>query len=610
MLTAHGLIDVGISGVNNLPVCKIRVNYTYVMDLMIILILVVFSILFIIILYNAFLITINERQKEYAILNSIGGTEGQILKMIFGEAILIGLVGIAVGGIVATIVSNIVLKNLNTILENTGYHFELIFSIKYMLLALVLIIINIYIAVLIPSVKASTMSVIQGIRGNKQIKYKRKSTILEKIFPIEGKMAIKNVKRNKSKYRVITILLVICITSYIAISTYIAYEKESSDLINEYDVDAKLIIQLNSNANYKELLRNYEQKYNKKVESIEYRNHISGGLYLVEPVETVIDSAIPLNDNNKAIGMTLIALDDKTYDKYIQKINARKGDIIVYNSYKYYIDVNEGTYSYSPILKEDIDFKLKLLCLTQISMEGKIEEYETVGSEFFNKHFVLTDERIEGFKEVNGAIYIDMETGNNLYEYIKKYMNEKKEQFEVTLGNWESGENIYVKIKCDDIIEFKNYIEDFNLKHNTKIFIDYYSLRNKEKIIYINIIQLLLKAIMIAIVTIGIVSSINIINASLCERKEDFNILYRMGASKRNIRKMLLYEGIYLFIKATIISIILSVPIIWQIIKQMKKIIEFKEFLVPIGNIATFLSILFVITIFVMIYSSKMVREE
>ena len=30
--------------------------------------------------------------------------------------------------------------------------------------------------------------------------------------------------------------------------------------------------------------------------------------------------------------MTIIGLDDKTYNKYIQKINAKDGDIIIYNN--------------------------------------------------------------------------------------------------------------------------------------------------------------------------------------------------------------------------------------------------------------------------------------
>ena len=86
LLNAYGLIDVSITTKNyadNVPICQVRLNFTYIFDIMLIIILLIFSILSVIILYNAFLITINERKKEYAVFNSIGATESQILKMTF-----------------------------------------------------------------------------------------------------------------------------------------------------------------------------------------------------------------------------------------------------------------------------------------------------------------------------------------------------------------------------------------------------------------------------------------------------------------------------------------------------------------------------------------------
>lgn len=64
MLTVYGYIDVYISTTNNIPKCIMKVNYSYIINLMIVTIIVTFSALFIIVLYNAFLITINERKKR------------------------------------------------------------------------------------------------------------------------------------------------------------------------------------------------------------------------------------------------------------------------------------------------------------------------------------------------------------------------------------------------------------------------------------------------------------------------------------------------------------------------------------------------------------------
>ena len=289
LLNSYGLIDVSIipnGYADSVPTCQARLNFTYVADILLVIILLIFSILSIIILYNAFLITINERKKDYAVLNSIGATEGQILKMTFLENIIIGVIGIIIGFILSYFCSDLLLKLLNNIVASTIYNFKLVLDIKYIIISFVIIIINIYISSLIPSIRASSTSVIQGIKNNKQIKSQTNNSILEKHLNIEGRLALKNLKRNKNKYKIITILLVICMTSYITISTYINYEKVAANLIDEYDVDAELELSENSNKYYKTILDNYGTTSGDKIEYLEYK--IMGLYALVEPEDALI----------------------------------------------------------------------------------------------------------------------------------------------------------------------------------------------------------------------------------------------------------------------------------------------------------------------------------
>ncbi len=628
LLTVHGFIDVtpSINSITKLPECKMRVNYSPIITLMIIAVIIVFSALFIIILYNAFLITINERKKEYAILNSVGGTEGQVLKMIFIEAIFMGAIGIVLGGTLSTLLANVVLNNINDILNRAGYYFRLVFDIKYIILALIIIIINIYFSVLIPSVKASSTSVIQGIRNNKEIKNKKRKKLLEKILPIEGRVAVKNIRRNKSKYKLIIFLLIICITSFISISTYITYEKETANLVTEYDVDAEisLLEKYGKNLNeiiatdYKSILKNYEEKYNKKIECIEYRyRNIET---LVEPANAIMFNnriVITYIDGKKSIAMNMIALDKKTYRRYIEEIKANDGDIIIYNNvfniYPAYFR-NEGnyTYKYSQALNSKLNIKMEIVFPLLVGEETW--DYTIVKSKLLDRKYVFTDKLIDGFQELKTNIsgtaptlFISMEMYNELKEetwdkdYRIDYNSDK------TLKIWNNQDELRVKIRCDDIVEFKNYMEKFE---EDKIFVQYYTLDNQEKLIYIEIIELILKIMMIAIITIGIVSTVNIMNASLIERKEDFNIMYRIGATKGNIKKILIYECIYMFVKALIISIILSIPIVYKIIKGMEKVLVLNKLLIPFGSIGIFIAMMFVISLAITIYSTRMIKEE
>lgn len=610
LLNSYGLIDVSIAAknyVDNVPICQARLNFTYILDIMIGIILLIFSILSIIILYNAFLITINERKKEYAVLNSIGATESQILKITFIENIIIGIVGIIIGFLISILGSYIFLGMLNNIVDSTIYNFKLILDIKYIILSFTIIIINIYISSLIPSLRASSTSIIQGIKNNKQIKYKKNNSIFEKYLHVEGKIAFKNSKRNKNKYRVITILLVICMTSYITITTYINYEKVAANLIDEYDVDAELNLNENSNQYYKSILDNYTTTSGDKIEYLEYK--VMGLYALVEPEDALIEEC--RYADVMYFPIQIIGLDDKSYNNYITDLNANIGDYIIYNNITKKEGEEEFIYKYYTAFKTNYNFNFKIVYCNYINEEVV---YEIIDDETLRGNFALAEKLPNGYKEIRNTGYITIFTNKDTFNNIEEKINihpKSSNQHNIWkfFGDTSNSGN-FVKIKCDNIIDFSNYMEDVIQKQNIDIGANYYSLENQEKIIYTNILELILRTVILTIMIIGIISYINIINASLCEREEEFKVLSRLGATKENINKILIYENIYMFIKATIISIILSIPILYKIIKYMEKTIILDKVLIPFINIGMFILLLFIISLVIAIYSSKFIKEE
>ena len=610
LLNSYGLIDVSIipnGYADSVPTCQARLNFTYVADILLVIILLIFSILSIIILYNAFLITINERKKDYAVLNSIGATEGQILKMTFLENIIIGVIGIIIGFLLSYFCSDLLLKLLNNIVASTIYNFKLVLDIKYIIISFVIIIINIYISSLIPSIRASSTSVIQGIKNNKQIKSQTNNYILEKHLNIEGRLALKNLKRNKNKYKIITILLVICMTSYITISTYINYEKVAANLIDEYDVDAELELSENSNKYYKTILDNYGTTSGDKIEYLEYK--IMGLYALVEPEDALIANCRYADSLHFPI--QVIGLDDKSYNNYITDLNANNGDYIIYNNITKKKGKTEYVYRYYTAFETNYDFNFKIVYCNYVDEEAS---YEIIDDETLKENFVLTEKLPNGFKEINNTekitIFTNIDTFNKIEEKINIHPKGTNQQnIWMHFGNTSNSGN-FVKIKCGNIINFSNYMDNIIQNQNIDISAKYYSLENQEKIIYANVLELILRTIILTIIIIGIISSINIINASLCEREEEFKALSRLGATKENIIKILIYENIYMFIKSTIISIILSIPILYAIIKSMTKTIILDKILIPFTGIGIFILLLFIISLIIAIYSVKFIKEE
>lgn len=610
LLNSYGLIDVSIipnGYADSVPTCQARLNFTYVADILLVIILLIFSILSIIILYNAFLITINERKKDYAVLNSIGATEGQILKMTFLENIIIGVIGIIIGFLLSYFCSDLLLKLLNNIVASTIYNFKLVLDIKYIIISFVIIIINIYISSLIPSIRASSTSVIQGIKNNKQIKSQTNNYIFEKHLNIEGRLALKNLKRNKNKYKIITILLVICMTSYITISTYINYEKVAANLIDEYDVDAELELSENSNKYYKTILDNYGTTSGDKIEYLEYK--IMGLYALVEPEDALIANCRYADSLHFPI--QVIGLDDKSYNNYITDLNANNGDYIIYNNITQKEGKTEYVYKYYTAFETNYEFDFKIVYCNYVYEEAS---YEIIDDETLKENFVLTEKLPNGFKEINNTekitIFTNIDTFNKIEEKINIHPKGTNQQnIWMHFGNT-SNSGDFVKIKCGNIINFSNYMDNIIQNQNIDISAKYYSLENQEKIIYANVLELILRTIILTIIIIGIISSINIINASLCEREEEFKALSRLGATKENIIKILIYENIYMFIKSTIISIILSIPILYAIIKSMTKTIILDKILIPFTSIGIFILLLFIISLIIAIYSVKFIKEE
>ena len=531
--------------------------------------------------------------------------------MTFLENIIIGIMGIIIGFLLSILGSTIIVKMLNNILEPANYHFGLVLDIKYMMLSLVIMIINIYLASLIPSVKAGSTSIMQGIKNNKQIKFKKNNSIFEKVLPIEGKIALKNSKRNKNKYRIITILLVICMTSYITITTYINYEKVAEDLMDEYDIDAEIDFSGDSNQYYKSILDNYVSLSGEKIEYFEYKK--MGVFAVVEPEDALI--ANRRYADSMAFPIVIIGLDDKIYNDYIADLNANNGDYIIYNNITEEEGEGEFVYRYENVFKTNYKFNLKIICrrIEEYDKESYTEENEIIDDKNLRENFVLTEKLPRGFKEIKNTEDITIFTNMNTFNNIDEKMDiHSKEQSHIVAWyyNNESATGEFLRIKCDNVIGLLDYIENLNKKQDNYIHAHYYSLDNQEKIIYTNVLQLILKTIISIIIIIGIISSINIINASLCEREEEFKTLSRLGATKGNINKILIYENIYIFIKATIISTILSIPIIYLIIKYMKNVIVLDKILIPYASIGLFILLLLVISMAIAIYSTKFIKEE
>ena len=344
---------------------------------------------------------------------------------------------------------------------------------------------------------------------------------------------------------------------------------------------------------------------------IEYK--MTGLNFLIEPTEAILtNSSDTYDDGKKSENMVVIGLEDTVYRDYVEKAGGNYGDIIIYNN-KTIVEINDDfttTYYSKKAFKEDYNLQISLITTTYMT-DSVDYKYQKVNCNTLKNNVILTDYLLEEFSDFTTKyqapiIFVNMDMFQSINNDVEKY--NLSNNYQITKFIWSDVDATYARIKCDNIIGFSNYIENIKQKQNIEIDATYYTLDNQEKIIYINIIKLMLNSILLAIIIIGIISTVNILNASLSERKQEFKIISDIGAQKKNIKNILLYEDIYMFLKATIISIIISTPIIYIIVKSMQNIIVLEKLQIPVVSICLFILMLFVMSLIVTITLAKSIK--
>ena len=213
---------------------------------MIVIMLSLVSIGCIVVIYNSFAISVMERKKEFGLLSSIGATKKQLSYTVFFEALIEGIIGIILGICGAYIgIGTVILIINNLIGDILVLKLNLVTNIVFIIIPVIFMILVIFISALVPSRRAAKVSPIEAIRQNDDIKINKKKIktgkLVNKLFGIEGEIALKNIKRNKKKYRVTIVSLFISIVLFISFSSYMNYTIDTaSNVMGEVPYDYQI----------------------------------------------------------------------------------------------------------------------------------------------------------------------------------------------------------------------------------------------------------------------------------------------------------------------------------------------------------------------------------
>lgn len=218
-------------------------NFFYLFGGLLIVIIMIGSVLLI---YNAFAISLSERSRQLGMLSSVGATRNQKRRSVLFEGAVIGCISIPLGLLAGIGGMAVTFKLIGPLVRQVvaiDIELRCVVTPGMIIIAVLLAILTILVSSWIPAQRASKISPIDSIRQNKDIKLTRKqvrtSRLTRKLFGFEGELALKNLKRNKKSYRITLISLVVSLALFLSVAGYITYLQKLfgvSSNTNNYDV--------------------------------------------------------------------------------------------------------------------------------------------------------------------------------------------------------------------------------------------------------------------------------------------------------------------------------------------------------------------------------------
>ena len=526
---------------------------------------------------NSFAISITEKMRQYGMLASVGATPKQIKKNVLYEAMILALIAIPIGILCGLFADFILLKVIGTLLADALNNLKFIFSISWLSLVFVILlaIITIYLSAISSARRASKVSPIEAIRGNNDIKINpkkiRSSKIVEKLFGIGGKIADKNLKRNKKKYRTTVISIVVSVSIFIAMSSFIDYAMNASSVYYN-NTSYNLYVRDGVEDSYKEIA---------KFSGVEEYSIVRLSNFYVDTNTIKGNEDFRTGDEYSQIPISIIALGDEEYRRYVNELglnyNDAKDKAILIDDYTQYVvdEENKGKY----IMKRVYTYEKGDTILGSFEDEGVKDTYLEIAA--------IGTTRPMGLENITSS-----------YGYLvisdDFYNRNVKDTY---------AQELY--IKCDDSNKLEGQIRQ---EYDDLIVYNLDEQMQQEQSVYL-VIQIFLYGFITVISLIGITNIFNTITTNMNLRSREFAMLKSIGMTNKEFNKMIRLESILYGLKSLLIGIPIGIILSYLVYKAVSGGIEM-EFILPINSIIISIVVVMLLIIFIMRYSLSKINKQ
>ncbi len=559
----------------------------------VIIVIIVVSSVFVI--RNSFSISVSEKTKQYGMLASVGATKKQIKRSVLLEGLYIGIIAIPLGILLGIVAIIILLWIVNLLMGDMMEGTEFVYNVPGMAILISIAIsgITIFLSCLIPAIKASRIPPIEAIRGTDDIKIKARkvktSKLTKKLFGIGGVIASKNLKRNRKKYRTTVVSLVVSISIFIALSSFLTYGQMMTGSYYT-DLNYNITVHGGNEALYEKIatwsgINSYSYSYQTSAEIDVNKYGTDFAKEELENKKQIYEEDFP-EDVGKyeynTLGLTIVMVNNDYFKSYVKSLGMNEkdysniailGDDMIHylgqgkSKVEHYFNVKAG--DSMEVTMDDEQKQIKISKITTERPMGYESCYTEGGYLFVSEDYpVVTKDK----SELNsGSLCIDAQKPS---EIENKLTDLKKES--------EEFENIMVT----NLAEYAD----------------------QEKRIII-LVSIFLYGFIAVITLIGVTNIFNTITTNMILRSKEFANLKSIGMTTKEFNKMIKLESIMYGAKSLLIGIPIGLLGSYAIFKSFTNSIDF-GFIIPWHAIIISVIFVFIIVGLTMKYSLNKINKQ
>lgn len=567
-------------------------NMIYAMSVVAMLIIIVTSVFCI---RNSFTISLTEKMKLYGRLASVGTTARQQRKIVYYEALFLGVIGIPLG-ILSGILTSVLLVHCVSSLMEDAIDIPLVFGISWMavILSALLACVTIFLSAWRSARRAAKISPISAIRANTTVKIRSRELRCPRwipgLFGIGGKVAYKNLRRARVKYRATVVSIVVGVAVFIGMTTFMQSVRHISDVYYE-DMPYQLQITCYDSDSYHNLLALTQMEGVEEAELIR-----SGFLYVPREALPLTKDYLELSDEeDKAVEpVRIYSLGEEGYARYCRRVGvAPEQDQAIALARYEYISYDEKNIRH----EESGD----VACFNPgdvIAGEGE-EPVSATDQEVVMNQISVT---VAAQTDIT-PMFMNRQIYNGVMLIVSEsWMDENWDKLRVVDRKITSA-----VIRCEDAFQLEEDVRGSMELVNYTIN-NYEESHRAEKSTQL-LVSIFLYGFITVVALIGITNIFNTITTNLELRAPEFAMLRAVGMTGREFRRMIWLESLFYGAKALAIGIPLGVVISYCFHLAMKQGID-TAFLFPWSGILIAVTAVMILLYVTMHYSMGKIKRK